>query len=101
MIDPYYRTIEGFEVLIEKEWTRLGHMFRKRLGHCERHKDEESQVFLQFLDCVQQLIHQFPIEFEFTSKFLNDIAYYAYNCLFGTFLCDNIEVNLALLSKLI
>lgn len=60
MLDPYYRTIKGFEVLIEKEWLSFGHKFAQRVGHGEdRHSDtDRSPVFLQFMDCVWQMTQQ-------------------------------------------
>ena len=91
MLDPYYRTIIGFEVLIEKEWISFGHKFSQRIGHGEdKYNDaERSPIFVQFIDCVWQLTNQFPSAFEFNEKFLITILDHLYSCLFGTFLCNS------------
>lgn len=61
MLDPYYRTLHGFEVLLEKEFIGFGHQFALRTGHDGQGKlSERSPVFLQFVDCVYQLSLQFP-----------------------------------------
>lgn len=88
LLDPYYRTIDGFQVLIQKEWLSFGHMFAER---CVSQKctDGPGPIFLQWLDCVWQLINQFPLSFEFNEAFLQLIASHAYSCRFGTFLCDS------------
>ncbi|GFO25659.1 myotubularin [Plakobranchus ocellatus] len=97
MLDPYYRTIRGFEVLIEQEWLSFGHKFKTRVGHGEdKHSDaDRSPVFLQFIDCVWQMTQQFPNAFEFNESFLITILDHLYSCLFGTFLfnCERERVK--------
>lgn len=96
MLDGYYRTIRGFEVLLEKEWLSFGHRFQLRIGHGDKnHTDaDRSPVFVQFVDCVWQLTRQFPAAFEFNEYFLVTILDHLYSCLFGTFLCNSEQQRL-------
>lgn len=101
LLDPFYRTRVGFSCLVEKEFVALGHPFRLRSGHGERRGDKNSNtngaqldegqlspIFIQFLDCVFQIVNQYPNFFEFNTKYLLVISDHVYSCRFGTFLTD-------------
>ena len=106
LLDPYYRTIHGFIVLIEKEFISMGHKFAERCGHQVQgktlcladeqplidntvpSKNQRSPIFIQWLDCVFQILRQYPHKFEFTSYFLIHIAIHTYSCYYGTFLTN-------------
>lgn len=88
-IDPYFRTLRGFISLVEKDWCQFGHQFALRNGIAMYNEKQRSPVFLQFLDCIHQIMNQYPTAFEFNMDFLKDLAYHAYTGTFGTFLCDN------------
>eukprot|EP00117_Sycon_ciliatum_P039260 scpid43474/ scgid29046/ Myotubularin-related protein 2 len=90
LMDPYYRTIRGFAVLVEKEWLAFGHKFQQRVGQGDKHCADEQRapIFVQFIDAVWQVTRQFPCAFEFNEAFLLAILDHLYSCLFGTFLCN-------------
>lgn len=173
-LDPYYRSMKGFMVLIEKEWVSFGFKFASRADHgscigtnlsdCYDQQaeilpglddrscsatpgvrssstpsasgtaasvtafllkaashikkkasaaassstewegdnldgltnsfysgsNEKSPIFHQFLDCVYQILRQYPNQFEFNSRFLKRLFYHHYSCQYGTFLCDSL-----------
>ncbi|XP_053675597.1 myotubularin-related protein 10 [Anopheles nili] len=86
LLDSSYRTIRGFQNLIQKEWIILGHPFSDRLGHVTTVKStERSPLFLLFLDCVWQLLQQFPESFEFSDVFLTTLWDSSFLPIFDTF----------------
>jgi len=94
-MDPFYRTLIGFSRLVEKEFVGFGHMFAKRTGHgitrLNSTDQNRSPIFLQFLDVVHQLVHQFPQSFEFNKAFLVRLIDMQHSGLYGNFLCDTEE----------
>ncbi|MCO5549641.1 hypothetical protein L7F22_003114 [Adiantum nelumboides] len=153
-LDPYFRTMKGFAVLIEKDWISFGHRFWDRCGHASSekyftlaegyganvdnvenddqrnstdseedgagegfdaqaaanafwgftkqlranfqggdgnskrgaHLKEISPVFHQFLDCVWQIMRQYPKRFEFNEQWLLDLYDNVFRCQYGNFL---------------
>ncbi|XP_026090095.1 myotubularin-related protein 1b isoform X3 [Carassius auratus] len=91
MLDAHYRSLRGFQVLLEKEWLSFGHRFASRVGHGDGNhaNSERSPLFVQFIDCVWQMTRQFPSAFEFNEVFLITVLDHLYSCLFGTFLYNS------------
>lgn len=97
--DPFYRTLKGFQLLIEQEWCAFGHQFRARSGLTASsaaywEDDNTSPVFLQFVDAVWQLMRQFPCSFEFSERYLIALLDEVYNQQSGTFLHDCEEARM-------
>ncbi len=91
MLDPHARTVRGLCGLIAKEWCAFGHKFQSRTGHGDRRADDDkevSPVFVQWLDCLWQLLVAFPWAFEYTPRLLRALAHHLTSCRFGTFLLD-------------
>ena len=86
-LDPFYRTLDGFRIIVEKEFLSFGHQFSLRCAHgrdkANRQDDQVSPIFVQFLDCVWQLQNQNPTHFEYNSRYLLTLADQIYSCRFG------------------
>ncbi|KAJ8909509.1 hypothetical protein NQ315_011421 [Exocentrus adspersus] len=72
--------------LIQKDWVVLGHPFANRLGHILCKEIDQSPLFLLFLDCVWQLLQQFPSAFQISETYLTTLWDSAHISVFDTFL---------------
>eukprot|EP00347_Sterkiella_histriomuscorum_P021540 403333619 len=87
IIDPYYRTLDGFKSLILKDWIYFGHNFIKYnnlMNDAQGQNYEQffSPNFILFLDCVHQLIEINPTQFQFNTEYL---VYLAFHCFSNKF----------------
>ncbi|XP_046747737.1 myotubularin-related protein 6 isoform X1 [Diprion similis] len=85
MLDPFYRTIQGFQALIEKDWLSFGHKFSNRCGHISSDGKEIAPIFTQFIDATYQLLNQHPYAFQFNEYFLLTLHDHIHSCQYGTF----------------
>ncbi|XP_062983099.1 myotubularin-related protein 6 [Elgaria multicarinata webbii] len=101
LLDPFYRTIKGFMVLVEKDWIAFGHKFSDRYGQLDGDPKEISPVFTQFLESVWHLTEQFPQAFEYNEAFLLQIHEHVHSCQFGNFIgnCQKDREELRLKEK--
>ncbi|CAI7998419.1 Myotubularin-related protein 10-A [Geodia barretti] len=112
MMDPHYRSISGFQALVQKDWVAMGHPFSTRHHLITKPPslspdsvtDEpsvEAPTFLLFLDCVWQLSLQFPSAFEFSEFYLLQLHSLTYASLYGTFVFNSPKICLqvAMLSR--
>ena len=94
LLDKYYRTLDGFICLIEKDWISFGHQFRYRNGLYSQFDSKVSDnqfspIFVQWLDCIYQIMEQNYTKFEFNFNLLTFLAEEVYAGKYGTFLFNN------------
>ena len=97
LIDKYYRTLDGFICLIEKDWISFGHQFRYRSGFYSpidspanvSNEIQFSPIFIQWLDSIYQLMSQNYNKFQFNFDLLLFLAEETFSGKYGTFLFNN------------
>jgi len=80
MVDPFYRTMEGFCVLLGKDWVSYGFPF------LDETINWAEPVLFHFIHCVWTLLQQNPQEFEFNQEFLAFVLDSFISSQFSTFL---------------
>ena len=87
LLDPHYRTLRGLATLLDKDMVHFGHKAADRLGLKPPGvaSAEWSPIWLQLLDCIQQVVRQFPRAFEYTPRALAFLATHGYAGFVTTF----------------
>ncbi|KAF6717838.1 Myotubularin-related protein 7 [Oryzias melastigma] len=101
LLDPFYRTLRGLMVLIEKDWISFGHKFTHRYNHLDGDPKEVSPIIDQFLECLWQLMEQFPCAFQYNERSLITIHNHVYSCQYGNFIgnCQRERIELQVHEK--
>ena len=97
LLDKYYRTLDGFICLIEKDWLSFGHQFRYRNGFYSSidsppnvsNENQFSPIFIQWLDSIYQLMNQNYNKFQFNFNLILFLAEEIFSGKYGTFLFNN------------
>jgi len=113
LMEPEYRTRVGLAVVVEKNFAYFGFKFRDRSRTRPRYTNsppglqsfpfdplkpiltvdnegsETAPVFLLFIECMFQLLKQFPDRFDYNTHFLLAVIDAYYSGRFGTFLCNS------------
>lgn len=98
IVDPYFRTINGMMVLIDKEWVQKGFPFHREVHQLDSELSSSSgrereprqslfynSVYFLFLSCIFDLIHCHPLEFQFTERLLTYLMEAIYSPDYTTF----------------
>ncbi|KAA8534498.1 hypothetical protein F0562_032015 [Nyssa sinensis] len=63
--------------------------FTSQAQNSSHAQNNYSPIFLQWVDCVSQLLRMYPFAFEFSLTFLVDFLDCVLSCRFGNFLCNS------------
>ncbi|XP_078313299.1 myotubularin-related protein 10-A-like isoform X3 [Crassostrea virginica] len=92
LLDRHFRTRIGFQSLIQREWVTMGYPFQREGCLIQDHSKTNNEcipLFLLFLDCVWQLMEQYPSGFAFSETYLVTLWDSVHLGIFETFLFDS------------
>lgn len=94
LLDSHFRTITGFQSLLQKEWVAGGHPFCDRLGHIVKTNSEKVgivHVYKRFIS-YKSLIKSLSIEIIFIVFVHSPHCFYCISTVFGN-CANNIRPN--------